>query len=349
MPDPFSMDGLPLLSDAETRRICAENPSGKKGAGATVENHLGIGWKGRPCITLAKDQTAPLAEIEGPGVIQHIWITTNDEGPRGHTVFRDLVLRFHWDGEDAPSVEVPLGDFFANGHAMPCDVNSLPVAVNPHRGMNCYWPMPFADSARVTIANEHGDEVKWLFYQITYSLTDVPGNAARFHAQWRRENPVTYHRECTILDGARGQGHYVGTYLAWTQLSSGWWGEGEIKFYIDGDGERPTICGTGTEDYVGGAWGFADRTYSTPFLGYPLRHAQPGQIVKHGLYRWHVPDPIRFKEDLRVTIQDLGFTPQAATGYEPLTDDISSVAYWYQREPHGEFPALPPAKARWPR
>jgi len=207
----------------------------------------------------------------------------------------------YWDGEAAPSVEVPVGDFFANGHAMRCDIDSIPVCVNPSGGMNSYWPMPFSDSARITIANEHGDDIRGFFYQITYSLTETPSEAGRFHAQWRRENTVTYHKEYTILDGVRGRGHYVGTYLAWTQLSSGWWGEGEIKFYVDGDDPHPTICGTGTEDYVGGAWCFADRTYSKAFLGYPLRHAEPGQIIRHGLYRWHVPDPIRFKSDLRVT------------------------------------------------
>ncbi len=343
-----ALNALPLLSDAETRSICAENPKGEKGAGATARNRLGVGWKGRPCITLSKAETVTLAEMAGPGVVQHIWITVKDSGPRGCTVLRDLVLRFYWDGESDPSVEVPLGDFFANGHAMRCDIDSLPVCVNPSGGMNCYWPMPFARSARITVTNEHGEDIGGFFYQITYSLTPVAEAAARFHAQWRRENPVTYHKEYTVLDGVQGRGHYVGTYLAWTQLSSGWWGEGEIKFYIDGDDPHPTICGTGTEDYVGGAWCFADRTYSKAFLGYPLRYAEAGQIIKHGLYRWHVPDPVRFKSDLRVTIQDLGFTPQP-TGYEPLRDDISSVAYWYQAEPHAPFPELPEASFRWPR
>ena len=342
------LGALPLLSDAETRSISAENPTGEKGAGATAENHLGAGWKGRPCISLKNDETVTLADIKGPGVIQHIWITCADRGPRGHTVLRDLVLRFYWDGEESPSIEVPLGDFFANGHAMRCLIASLPVVVNPNGGMNCYWQMPFRDSARITVTNEHGDDLGGFFYQITYALTGVPEEAACLHVHWRRENPVTYHKEYTLVDGIRGRGHYVGTYMAWTQLSSGWWGEGEIKFYIDGDTEHPTICGTGTEDYVGGAWCFGGQTYSTAFLGYPLFHKAEGEIIKHGLYRWHVMDPIRFKSDLRVTIQDLGFTPQP-TGYEPLTDDISSAAYWYQAEPHAAMPQLPGPRERWPR
>jgi hypothetical protein len=339
---------LPLLSDAETRSISAENPKGEKGGGAKAVNHLGAGWKGCPCITLKNGETTPIAEIEGPGVIQHIWMTFADHGPRGHTTLRDLVLRFYWDGEKTPSIEVPAGDFYANGHAMRCLVSSVPVCVNPNGAMNCYWPMPFRKSARITVTNEHGADLGGYFYQVTYALTNVPPEAAYLHAQWRRENPVTYHKEYTIVDGIRGKGHYVGTYLAWAQLSNGWWGEGEIKFYIDGDGPHPTICGTGTEDYVGGAWCFGGQTYSTAFLGYPLFHKKEGEIIKHGLYRWHVMDPIRFKSDLRVTIQDLGFTPQP-TGYEPLTDDISSVAYWYQAEPHAPFPPLPEARRRWPR
>ena len=345
----LGLGAIPLLTEGETRSICAENPDGSRGSGAqampdagSAGSDLGQGWKIRPCITLDAGSTTTLADIKGPGVIQHIWITV------GTQALRDCVLRFYWDEEKTPSIETPLGDFFALGHGLRYNVVSIPIAVNPSGGMNSYWPMPFGKSARIAVTNEHGEDVGGFFYQITYSLTPVPDAAGRFHAQWRRENTVTYHKEYTILDGVKGQGHYVGTYLAWTQLSTGWWGEGEVKFYIDGDGPHPTICGTGTEDYVGGAWCFADRTYSKAFLGYPLRYAEPGQIIKHGLYRWHVPDPIRFKSDLRVTIQDLGFTPQP-TGYEPLTDDISSVALWYQRELHAPFPAFPPAAKRWPR
>ncbi|MCD6553713.1 MAG: DUF2961 domain-containing protein, partial [Anaerolineae bacterium] len=154
------------------------------------------------------------------------------------------------------------------------------------------------------------------------------------------------------LDGVQGQGHYVGTFLAWTQLSNGWWGEGEVKFYLDGDVKYPTICGTGTEDYFGGAWCFevegqGTTTYSTPYLGYPLYRHEPGEVPRHGLYRWHIMDPIRFKQNLKVTIQALGWWPNGT--FEPLTDDIASVGYWYQREPHAPFPQLPPVHERWSR
>jgi hypothetical protein len=165
-----------------------------------------------------------------------------------------------------------------------------------------------------------------------------------------RERP-----EHVILDGVRGRGHYVGTYLAWTQMSDGWWGEGEIKFYLDGDRRHPTICGTGTEDYFGGAWNFGGAgpqqdgatTFSAPFSGYPLRLAGPGGVPKHGLYRWHVLDPIRFRKDLRVTIQALGWRPDHR--YQALTDDIASTAFWYQTEPHAAFPKMPSREERFVR
>ena len=371
----LGLGSLPLLSNAETRSISAENPRGEKGGGAKIpvpdgktiaavaeiagaelppgfEGHpsamLGTGWKVQPCILLLQPGTTTLADIEGPGIIQHIWITVSEEA------YRDTVLRFYWDEEETPSVEVPLGDFFCNGHGLRCNVNSVPVAVNPVGAFNCYWPMPFRKRAYISIENQRQDPIFAFFYQITYALTEVPENAATFHAQWRRSMTTREYPEHVILDGVKGHGHYVGTYLAWTQFSNGWWGEGEIKFYLDGDTDYPTICGTGTEDYFGGAWCFgggkgriATETYSTPFLGYPLCRNEPGEVPRHGLYRWHVLDPIRFQRDLKTTVQALGWWPNRV--FEPLTDDISSVAYWYQAEPHGPFPELPAVHGRWSR
>ncbi len=339
---------LHLLSSAETRSISAENPTGERGGGAkeapdagSAASMLGAGWKVRPCITLEPATTTVLADIDGPGTIQHIWITVDS------AAYRDTVLRCYWDAEELPSVEVPLGDFFCNGHGLRYNVRSLPVAVNPVGGFNCYWPMPFRKRARVTIENQHGEPVRGFFYQITYELGGVADRAAYFHAQWRRSLTSRAHPEHVILNGVIGQGQYVGTFLAWTQLSNGWWGEGEIKFFMDGDGAHPTICGTGTEDYFGGAWGFGSETFSTEFLGYPLYRKEPGEVPRHGLYRWHVMDPIRFKQDLAVTIQALGWWPNRK--FEPLTDDIASVGYWYQAEPHAPFPEFPPVHDRWSR
>ena len=372
----MGLSGLPLLSNAETRSISAENPTGEKGGGARApvpdaetmvamaksagivlppgfkghpSSMLGEGWKVSPCIRLLQPGTTTLADVEGPGVIQHIWITVRTEA------YRDTVLRLTWDDEASPSVEVPLGDFFCNGHGLRYNVNSLPVTVNPVGGFNCYWPMPFRKHARITIENQRSEPIFAFFYQITYALTEVPSNAAYLHAQWRRTLTTREYPEHVILDGVQGQGHYVGTFLAWVQFSNGWWGEGEVKFYLDGDTDYPTICGTGTEDYFGGAWGFGGdnenptttETYSTPYLGYPLYRNEPGEVPQHALYRWHVLDPIHFKQDLRATVQALGWWPNGK--FEPLTDDISSVGYWYQAEPHAPFPGLPPIHGRWSR
>jgi len=337
----FNLNNLYLLSDAETRSISAENPTGERAGGAKEipgEDHpasmLGKGWKVRPCITLPPNETTTLMDVTGSGIVQHIWITVDPKA------YRSTILRMYWDDEDTPSVEVPLGDFFANGHGLRYDVNSLPVAVNPSGGFNSYWPMPFSRKARITIESRHPDPIDGFFYQITYALSAVPENAARFHAQFRRSLTRRDVPEHVILDDITGKGHYVGTFLAWSQMSNGWWGEGEIKFFMDGDKEYPTICGTGTEDYFGGAWGFGGRTYSTPFLGYPLYNKPEGEIPRHGLYRWHVMDPIHFKQNLKVTIQALGWWPHGK--FEPLTDDIASVGYWYQSEPHAAFPDYPP-------
>ncbi len=348
----FGLGSLPLLSDAKSRSISAENPTGEVGGGAKEipsdalystphpASRLGKGWKVRPWIALPENSTTTLAEIEGPGAITHIWVTIDPKA------YRDCVLRFFWDGEDAPSIQVPLGDFFANGHALRYNVTSLPVAVNPSGGFNCYWPMPFRKSCKITIENQRWEEIKGLYYQISYELREVAKDEAYFHSQWRRSVTDRGNPEHVILDSVKGQGHYVGTFLAWTQLANGWWGEGEIKFFIDGDKEYPTICGTGTEDYFGGAWCFGE-TYSTAFLGYPLWRKEPGEVPKHAVYRWHVMDPIRFHKDLRVTIQALGWWPDKK--FQPLSDDIASVAYWYQTEPHAEFPILPGIEARWSR
>ena len=344
----LGLGSIHMLADEESRSISAENPDGAKGGGAREEpdaenaaSMLGKGWKVRPCITLNPGETVTLAQIKGPGEIRHIWITVSERA------YRSVLLRMYWDDEQAPSVEVPLGDFFCLGHALRTRINSLPISVNPSGGMNSYWPMPFRQSARITVQSEHHEPIRGFFYQVDYALLpSVPEEAAYFHAQWRRENPLPFKKEYTVLDGVRGRGHFVGMYLAWKQLSDGWWGEGEVKMYIDGDSEYPTYCGTGTEDYFGGAWGFGGETFTGPFLGYPLFLREPGKVIRHGLYRWHIMDPIRFRQDLRVTIQALGWNERGKLW--PLQDDIASTGYWYQLEPHAPFPPMLPVEQRWP-
>ena len=340
------------LSNAESRSISAENKTGERGrggmategTGANSARELGRGWKVSPSIDLDGSSTVTLAEIDGPGAIQHIWLTVHP------TKWRSLVLRCYWDGEQAPSVETPLGDFFCNGWGVRCNISSLPIAVNPAGGFNSYWEMPFRHSARITVENLSPEPVRGFYYQIDYTLTQVPDDRAYLHAQWRRSNPLPYQQVHTLLDGVRGQGQYVGTYLAWGVNSNGWWGEGEIKFYLDDDGEWPSICGTGTEDYFGGAWNFEHPqgqygTFSTPYLGLPQVLTPDGLYrsqQRFGLYRWHVQDPIRFREALRVTIQALGWRSalEGKGRYLPLKDDIASTSFWYQAEPHAPFPEL---------
>jgi hypothetical protein len=343
------LGNLSLLSNAQTRSISAENFKGEKGkggmategTGAQAARDLGQTWKVSPSIHIQPRETATLAEIAGPGAIQHIWLTVHPEH------WRKLIFRFYWDGEASPSVEVPIGDFFCNGWGVRCNITSLAVAVNPAGGFNSYWEMPFRKSARITVENITDDEIRGFYYQITYALTEVPDNAAYFHAQWRRSNPLPYKTDHTLVEGIKGQGHYVGTYIAWGVNNNGWWGEGEIKFFMDGDKDFPTIAGTGTEDYFGGAWNFEHPkgeygVFTGPYTGLPQVIKPDGLYLsqqRFGMYRWHITDPIRFQQDLRVTIQALGW--RSGRRYLPLQDDIASTAYWYQTEPHAPFPALP--------
>jgi hypothetical protein len=344
----FGLGALPVLGDFETRSISAENPDGRRAGGALAEpqgprdpaRELGKSWKVRPCITLEPESLTTLADITGQGMIQHIWITVDPKA------YRDCVLRMFWDGEETPSIEVPLGDFFACGHGLRTNITSLAVTVNPSGGFNSYWPMPFYKSARITVENQRDEAIDGFFYQITYALGQLPADLGTFHAQWRISMTQRDYPEHVILDGLKGNGQYVGTYLAWVQMSDGWWGEGEIKFYMDGDTEYPTICGTGTEDYFCGAWGFDD-TFTGPYTGYPLWQKEGERVPKHGRYRWHIMDPIRFHQDLKVSMEALGWWPGGK--FQPLTDEIASVGYWYQQEPHAAFPALPSRNERIPR
>ena len=360
----MSLGTLPQLSNAKTRSISPENFTGEKGKGGMAKlgegaasreaSELGQGWKVSPFVVVEPGETFVMAEIKGPGAIQHIWMP-----PEGNN--RLNILRMYWDGEATPSVECPVGDFFAAGFEKPVQFASQPVCVNPLVGYNCYWSMPFRKSAKVTMTNISTKPMR-LYYQITYTLTRIPRNTAYFHAQFRRTNPVKFKEDYTIVDGIKGRGHYVGTYMCWGTRRDGWWGEGEIKFFMDGDKEFPTICGTGTEDYFGGSHGYvgprADdpsklgyKEYATPYLGvnqilYPegktVADGNPAG-VRFGMYRWHVLDPIRFEKDLRVTVQALGWKDGGL--YHPLEEDISSVAFWYQTEPHGAFPKLPDAES----
>ena len=343
------MGSLARLSSARSRSISAENLGGEKGAGgmategtgAIPARDLGREWKVSPSIRIGAGETTTIADIDGPGAIQQMWMT-----PTG--IWRFCILRIYWDDMEAPSVECPLGDFFAVGWGEYAQVSSLPICVNPGSAFNSYWEMPFRRRCRITISNIAEDEMT-LYYQINYTLTHVPDDLAYFHAQFRRVNPLPYKDVYTIVDGIQGRGHYVGTYVAWGSNNNGWWGEGEVKFYMDGD-EFPTICGTGTEDYFCGSYNFDTSpthdqgyiTYTTPYAGFHQVIRPEGDYksqLRMGMYRWHIADPVRFEADLKVTMQALGWGYKRR--YLPLQDDIASVAYWYQILPHAPFPPLP--------
>ena len=344
----MSLGNLPRLSNARTRSISPENFTGEKGKGGmategtgkSAARELGQTWKVSPSVRIDPNQTFVMADVKAEGAIQHIWMT-----PTGNN--RMNILRVYWDDEQTPSVECPAGDFFACGMGEYTQVTSLPVCVNPKSGFNCYWAMPFHKGFKVTMTNIDSKPMV-LYYQIDYTLTNVPEDTGYFHAQFRRVNPLPYKNDYTIVDSIKGRGQYVGTYMIWGSNSPGWWGEGEIKFFMDGDQKFPTICGTGTEDYFCGSYGFEKfqgqgyQEFCSPYTGMPqaiMSEKQP----RFGLYRWHIMDPIRFDSDLRVTIQALGW--QSEGRYLPLQDDLSSVAYWYQGEPHTPFPKLPGKEA----
>ena len=349
------LDNLYRLSKAKTRSISPENTTGEKGKGGMAKEgvsannarDLGQGWKVSPYVVIEPGKTHTMAEITGSGAIQHIWLT-----PTG--TWRFSILRMYWDDETTPSVEVPLGDFFGMGWGVYAPMTSLSICVNPGSAFNSYWVMPFRKKCKITMENINTEKVT-VFYQIDYTLTEVPDDAAYFHAQFRRTNPIKYKDVFTVVDNIKGRGQYVGTYLAWGVHNNGWWGEGEIKFYMDGDKEFPTINGTGTEDYFCGSYDFDTRKknaagvevidyteFSTPYSGLHQVIRGDGHykvMQRFGMYRWHIADPIRFDQDLRITIQDLGWRNDGR--YLPQQSDISSVSYWYQAEPHNPFPKLP--------
>jgi len=323
-----------LPQSVESRSISFENPTGAKGAGGTAASDLGGGRNGSPNRNVEAGETVQLCDIEGRGVIRHIWITT-----RGiPTNLRSMVIRAYWDGQEHPSIECPLGDFmgFAHGNVKPyC---SAVHSVGEKAGMNIWLPMPFAKRARFTITNE-GKGGQSVYYQIDYTINDeLPAEFGRLHVLFRRENPTELKKDFEILPKRTQKGRFLGCVLGIRSLElKPWWGEGEIKFYMDGDDEFPTICGTGSEDYVGLSWG----VQQTPFLynGCSLNDEKNGYI---SMYRWHLPDPIYWKKECRITIQQIGWK----RGLYERQDDWSGAAFWYEPVPSAPLPPLPDVAAR---
>ena len=288
----------------------------------------------RDAIAIEPRETAVLADIEGPGAIHHIWVTISAEPFYG----RKIILKMYWDGEEDPSVEAPIGDFFSVGHGLNRNLTSLPINCSSEgRARNCYWYMPFRKSAQITVTNEGSNRVGSFYYYIDYR--ELPRLSARtpyFHAQYLQETPCEQGKNYLILD-ASGKGHYVGCNLSILQRAMGWWGEGDDMIYVDGE-ETPSLHGTGSEDYFSDAWGM--REDENPFYGCPLQEPDFQVGSKATVYRFHIPDPIPFQESVRVTIEH---------GHaNNRSDYFSSVAYWYQNEPHRPFPSLPSTERRLP-
>ena len=352
----MGMGNLYKVSKAKTRSLSPENFNGAKGAGGMADpvadkdvrnkavsayaaSGLGKGWKVNPCIDINAGETMVIADIAGPGTIQQIWMTPTGE-------WRKTIIRMYWDGEDNPSVEAPVGDFFCTGWGVYARLSSLAVCVNPGSAFSCYWQMPFRKHCKITMENRDNKPMR-LYYQINYTLTEVPADAAYCHAQFRLSDP-TVKAEHVILDNVKGQGQYVGTYMAMQPTNNGWWGEGEFKFFMDGDKTYPTICGTGTEDYFCGSYNFENKQtrqfeeFCTPYSGMH-QVIRPDGVYRsqqrYGMYRWHILDPIRFEKNLKVTVQDLGWRNDGR--YLDQKSFIATVAFWYQLEPHAKFPQLP--------
>jgi len=322
--------GLEQLKPGKTMRASSSDVNWQNGNGDA-----------RP---IAPGKTLTIAELEGPGVINHIW-NTIAPGERGYS--RLYVIRMYWDGEEEPSVECPIGDFFAIGHGIDEPFQSLPIVISSNgRARNCYWPMPFRKSARITVTNEGTKPLRALYWYVDWQqLPSLPPDTAYFHAMYRQEFPTVMGQNYLIAD-IEGRGHYVGTVMNIRQLTGSWYGEGDDFFFIDGESE-PRLRGTGSEDYFCDAWGF--RKFDGPYYGVPVwSNFEPYNKIT--AYRWHLADPVSFNQSLRVEIEHKGVTfnedGSVKSGFEERSDDFASVAYWYQLEPHKPYPPLPPAYDR---
>lgn len=315
-----------------SRSISFENPTGAPGAGGKESSRLGQGRKGAPARTVAPGETVQLCDIEGPGVIRHIWITT-EQSP---VIQRACTIRAWWDGQEHPSIECPIGDFFGFAHGKITAYQSAVHSVGPTGGRNIWLPMPFVSKVRMSFTNESEKAIP-LFYQIDYTTGDkLAADAGRLHVLFRRENTTTEKKDFELLPKRGQKGRFIGSIIGIRNLHPDqWWGEGEIKVYMDGDAEFPTICGTGSEDYVGLAWGIQQ----TPFKYNGCSLAQKNFV---SMYRWHLPDPIAWQKEGRVTIQQIAWKD----GLFETQDDWSCATFWYEPVPSAPLPQLPDLAAR---
>lgn len=331
MNEPYLLD-----TGLESRSISFENPTGARGEGGKAASRLGIGRKGLPMRNIEAGETVQLCDIEEEGTIRHIWMTTN----RSPANLRSMVIRVWWDDQEHPSIECPIGDFMGFAHGKVEAYDSAVHSLGSNAGMNIWLPMPFRKRARVTLSNE-GTATRPLYYQIDYTLEDEhPADVGRLHVLFRRENPTTIKEDFVILPKRSGKGRYLGALLGIRSLDTArWWGEGEIKIYMDGDTDFPTICGTGSEDYVCLSYGMQQ----TPFFYNGCNLNQEGFI---SMYRWHLPDPIYWKRECRITIQQIGWGREVEGGLYERQDDWSTATFWYEPIPSAPLPEMPDLAAR---
>jgi hypothetical protein len=328
---------VPVVS----RSISFENPTGAKGQGGMAASALGVGRKGAPCRFIAPGETVQLCDIAGRGVIRHIWMTTGGE----QNNLLGLVVRAWWDDQPHPSIEAPLGNFFgvtfglARGQSYQSAVHSANMGQGvgiQAAGMDIYLPMPFTTRARMTISNDSSNALP-LYYSIDYTLGDpVPQNVGRLHVLYRRENLTTLTRDFEILSRSNCHGRFIGCMLGIRAIGPGWWGEGEFKVYLDGDTNFPTICGTGSEDYIGQSWGLQHEQHLYAGTSYLKGNFQ-------AIYRWHLRDPLYWQKDIRATIQQIGIRNTPAGGLElwERSDDVCTTTFWYEPVPSAPLPPLP--------
>ena len=331
----FRLDPSHIDLTLDSRAVTFENPTGARGAGGQSHG----GRKGAPARIVEPGERVVLADLDGPGTLRHIWMTFPPAPPE---VMRGLLIEVFYDGLDEPSVSTPCLDFFGLPHGRPVAYDSALTSVHEGRGYNAYFPMPFRKHVRVELLNASG-RAQHFFYQIDYTLEPaLPDAAGYLHVAFRRENPTVMRRDFVIVDGLRGPGRLLGCCVGVRVLDEGvWYGEGEVKVYRDGDGGYPTICGTGLEDYVGSAWGMGP--HSALYAGAPLivqppeRRAQPDFV---SFYRWHLPDPIVFERDLRVTIQQIGYAIFGAddeAAFEAYAASHPAAGRGWEDDPPGRY------------
>ncbi len=350
-PEPEMLRTPPVFVDDEapyrldpglvSRSASFENPTGAKGAGGTAASPLGVGRKGRPARMLAAGEKVVLLDVDGPGTIRHIWMTTLSEP----WVLRSAVVRAYWDDQAHPSIEAPLGDLFGFAHGAVVPYQSAVHSVGVKAALNLWLPMPFTRGARIELANE-GASAMPLFYQVDFTQGDLHAeDVGRLHVLFRRENPTALGRDFELLPKRSGMGRYLGAVIGVRALSEGWWGEGEMKVHLDGDDSFATIVGTGSEDYVCLSWGIQP----TPFWYHGASLKAEGFV---SMYRWHLPDPIYWSTDARVSIQQIGHKGETLDPDRYLeqlverADDWSSATFWYEPVPSAPLPPIPDVAAR---